>query len=154
MKEHILYLKQRVKSLSAYLDYLERRAERQITATRHLMNQANASTNIVVAKDTKMLAIASKHEASSMKILAAVTTTFLPGAFIASLFSTEMFDWSASNATPVVSRRFWVYWSITIPLTVVTVGLWLGWEFWRLRKQKQERLDLIVETAGVTNDIA
>jgi Mg2+ and Co2+ transporter CorA len=129
VKQHIAYLRQRVRSLSVYLSYLERRAERQVTATFHLVNQANAFTNLAVARDTKTLAIASKRDSSSMKILAAVTTAFLPGAFVAALFSMNMFNWSAGDGAPIVSGRFWIYWSITVPLTLITVGIWVAWEF-------------------------
>jgi Mg2+ and Co2+ transporter CorA len=118
------------------MSYLERRAERQVTATLHLANQANASTNLAVAHDTKILAMASKRGSSSMKILAAVTTAFLPGAFVATLFSMNMFNWLAGDGTPVVSERFWIYWSVTIPLTLTTAGIWLGWEFWTTRKHR------------------
>jgi hypothetical protein len=62
VKQQIMYLRQRIKSLSMYMIYLERRAERQITATLHLVNQANAATNLAVAHDTKILAIASKSD--------------------------------------------------------------------------------------------
>jgi hypothetical protein len=40
-----------------------------------------------------------------------------------------MFDWGATDE--VVSSYFWVYWAVTIPLTIlVVVGwrLWWGWE--------------------------
>ena len=153
VKQHVAYLRRRVKSLSAYLRYLERRAERQVTATLHLVNQANASTNLAVAHDTKILAMASKRDSSSMKILAAVTTTFLPGAFVATLFSMNMFNWFAGGGTPIVSGRFWIYWSITIPLTLITVGIWLGWEFWTMRKQKKQHQSLNAEDAGVDNNM-
>jgi Mg2+ and Co2+ transporter CorA len=130
MKRYIAFLKQRAKSLSAYLSYLERRAERQINAALHLLNQANTSTNLTIAHDTRTIAVASKRDSSSMKILAVVTTAFLPGAFVATLFSSSMFDWFASEGHPVVSGRFWVYWSITVPLTLITMGIWLRLELW------------------------
>jgi len=136
---HVASLRGRIGSFAAYLGYLERRVERQVTATVHLINQANASTNLTVAHDTRELAIASKSDSSSMKILAAVTTTFLPGAFVATLFSMDMFDWFAGRGNPVISDYFWIYWSITIPLTVLTTGSWLGWEFWRAKKQPKQR---------------
>lgn len=135
---HVASFRGRVDSFAAYLGYLERRVERQVTATVHLINQANASTNLTVAHDTRELAISSKSDSSSMKILAAVTTTFLPGAFVATLFSMDMFDWFAGRGTPVVSDCFWIYWLVTIPLTLLTTGSWLGWEFWRTNKQKKQ----------------
>lgn len=74
-----------------------------------------------------MIASASKHDSSSMKALAAVTVVFLPGTFISSLFSTTMFDWQAEADSLVLNRRFWIYWAITVPLTLATILVWLGW---------------------------
>ena len=110
--------------------------------------------NLAVAHDTKTIAMASKRDSSSMKMLAAVTTIFPPGAFVATLFSMNMFNWFASDGTPVVSPRFWMYWSVTIPLTLITVGSWLGWEFWAIREQKKRSQSLKAEdAAGVDKNI-
>lgn len=154
IKSYAAHLKRRVKSLSAYLTYLERRVERQVTATFHLVNQANASTNLTVSHDMKVLAMASKHDSSSMKILAAVTTTFLPGAFVATLFSMNMFNWFAGDGIPVASGRFWIYWSITIPLTLITVGIWVGWEFWTIKNQNKQRQDLGTEEGRLEKNMS
>lgn len=35
-----------------------------------------------------------------------------------------MFDWS-ETADHYVSSRFWIYWIVTIPLTVSVVAIWL-----------------------------
>lgn len=148
IKQHITYLRQRLKSLTAYLRYLDQRAARQVAATFHLVAQTNASINLAVAQDTKTIAAASKHDSSSMKMLAAVTTIFLPGAFTSSLFSMSMFNWSATDGIPVVSERLWIYWSIAIPLTLVTVGIWLGWDVWTARQKRKHRPSLDVDAMG------
>lgn len=149
---HVASLRGRVNTLSACLSYLEQRVERQVTAIFHLINQADASTNFKVAQDMKILAIASRSDSLSMKILAAVTTTFLPGAFVATLFSMDMFDWFAGHGNPVVSGRFWIYWSVTIPLTLLTVGIWLGWEFWIMNKQKKQHQSEDVEDSETVDN--
>ncbi|CAF9910965.1 MAG: hypothetical protein HETSPECPRED_010250 [Heterodermia speciosa] len=139
IKQYTKYLRQRLKSLTAYLRYLDQRAARQVAAIFHLVAQANASINLAVAQDTKTIAAASKHDSSSIKMLAAVTTVFLPGAFTSSLFSMSMFNWLGTDGSPVVSERLWIYWSITIPLTVVTLGIWLGWDVWTARQRRKHR---------------
>ncbi|KAF2463811.1 uncharacterized protein BDR25DRAFT_244802, partial [Lindgomyces ingoldianus] len=72
----------------------------------------------------------------AMKALAFVTTLFLPPTFIATLFSMSMFDWQAdvkaqssnpNEGTKVVSRRFWIYWVISMPLTIVVLSTWRIW---------------------------
>lgn len=109
MQRHVINLRQRLNSLSKYITYLERRADRQITATMHLVNKTNASTNLAVAHDTRVIAIANKYDSSSMRMLAILTTIFLPGALVASLFSMNKFNWFASDGDSVSSERFWVY---------------------------------------------
>ena len=62
-----------------------------------------------------------------MKTLAAVTVAFLPGASVAALFSMPLFEWDAIDVGMVVSKRFWVYWAVTVPLTFLTLLFWVLW---------------------------
>lgn len=88
-----------------------------------LTNRNETELGIEVAKDSRMIALASKRDSISMKTLAAVTVAFLPGTFVPSLFSMSMFD-SQTAGGSIVTSRFWIYWAVTIPLTIATVGLW------------------------------
>ena len=60
-----------------------------------------------------------------------ITALFLPGTYIASVFSTGMFNWMPDNSSReegrVVSTRFWIYWVVTIPLTFGTMAGWYLW---------------------------
>ena len=58
-----------------------------------------------------------------------------------------MFNWQADPGKPVVSPRFWVYWAITVPVTVVIFLATLCWVFiqeWlhryraRIREKREE----------------
>lgn len=72
------------------------------------------------------LAAQSGLDAVAMKILAVVAAVFLPATFVATLFSMTMFDWQANSeaaSSSVVSSDFWIYWVVTVPLTVVVLGL-------------------------------
>ncbi|KUI59157.1 hypothetical protein VP1G_06395 [Cytospora mali] len=74
------------------------------------------------------MAVASSRDSSSMKALAVITAIFLPGEFISSLFGMSIFDWQPeSNGDTVVSYRFWIYWCLTIPLTILILVLWRAW---------------------------
>ena len=72
-----------------------------------------------------------------MKTLAAVTVAFLPGTFVAAFFAMPLFDWDAVGDGTVVSERFWVYWAVTVPLTVVTLVVWV---FWTKRQARMHRV--------------
>jgi len=48
----------------------------------NLIAQEDNTINIEVARDSKEIAIASKRDSSAMKVVAFLTTIFLPGTFI------------------------------------------------------------------------
>jgi hypothetical protein len=44
-----------------------------------------------------------------------------------SFFATPFFQWDANNGAGIVSHRFWIYWVVTIPLTLLVLGIWGVW---------------------------
>ena len=91
-----------------------------------------------------------------MKTLAAVTVAFLPGTFVAAFFSMPLFEWDAVDDGTVVSKRFWIYWAVTVPLTILTLVVWVLWTSRQARvhkvseKRAREELwvDIDVERRG------
>lgn len=96
------------------------------------------------------MAVASTRDSASMKALAVITALFLPGEFIGTLFGMSMFDWLAPNdddeeqptqvttgtgitagkddePDDILSKQFWVYWAIAIPLTLFIIFVWRAW---------------------------
>lgn len=45
---------------------------------------------------------------------------------------------SSSSNPPVVSNQFWIYWVVTIPLTIVIVLIWYIWERRREKRYAEE----------------
>jgi hypothetical protein len=47
------------------------------------------------------------------------------------IFGTNFFafepDRAAGQSPFAMSRQFWIYWALSVPLTIVTLGLWLWW---------------------------
>lgn len=66
------------------------------------------------------MARASKRDSSAMKALALLTMLFLPGTFCASFFAMPWFDFDMSGDL-FAHGKFWLYWAITIPLTVIVL---------------------------------
>jgi hypothetical protein len=64
----------------------------------------------------------------SMKSIALLTMVILPGTFISTLFAIPLFNWDAESWRDVPKSRFWFYWALTIPLTILTVAAWLAWQ--------------------------
>ena len=80
------------------------------------------------AEYTAAIAVDGKRDNIAMKTIAILGIVFLPGTFVATLFSINMFDWGGGDASSLaVSPNMWIYWVITVPLTVVTFLIWLLW---------------------------
>ncbi|KAK4659571.1 hypothetical protein QC762_111470 [Podospora pseudocomata] len=61
--------------------------------------------------------VLSRQEATSVKALTVVGLVFIPLGFVASLFGME--DWFAPGG-----ERFWMYWAVAVPVSVVAFGLY------------------------------
>ena len=70
-----------------------------------------------------------------MRVIASVTLLFLPGTFVATLFSASFWDFSPSNQGSVVSKWVWLFWTITIVLTVAVLGVWRGYPVLQKRRR-------------------
>lgn len=65
-----------------------------------------------------------KRDSSQMRSIALLTMVFLPLSTVASIFSTTLFSWDATEGKAVISGYLWVFIVIAIGLTSVTVGVW------------------------------
>ena len=104
------------------------------------------------------IAVSSGRDSTAMKTLAFITALFLPGTYIATLFSMSMFEWqaspsdapstSSSSSSPSVSisNKFWIYWATTIPLTVAVV---VGWRLWWVHEDRAYSAQLAGEVEGM-----
>jgi hypothetical protein len=63
---------------------------------------------------------------------------------VQSLFSMSFFDFSPDEAGPGpawrVSDRFWIYWVVTLPITMCTIAWWSYWQ--RKLVQRHDRGDI------------
>ena len=68
-----------------------------------------------------------------MITIAAATMLFLPGTFVCTIVSTNLFDFG--NEGLQVSSQWWILLAAAIPLTFAVFGIWVGWQ--RMRRQSQ-----------------
>lgn len=83
------------------------------------------------AEYTAAIAVDGKRDSIAVKTISILGIVFLPGTFVATLFSIGMFDWggadSGTASSLTVSPSMWIYWAITVPLTIVTFVIWVFW---------------------------
>lgn len=88
---------------------------------------AQLSWNQIAFQDTRTnmkIASATRRDGNQMRLIALLTMVFLPGTFLASLFSMTFFNWDASEGEQIVSPYVWIYSVAVVPITAVVVGLW------------------------------
>ncbi|KAH7138764.1 hypothetical protein B0J11DRAFT_23582 [Dendryphion nanum] len=119
----------------------------------------DGQTNIMIANNSYLAAEEARRDSASMKTVAVVTLVFLPGTFVAAIFSMSMFRWipednnsgsdsgGSSNTGPqdnkdssrIVSKWFWLYWAVTVPLTLIILISWVIWYKWMDRRYRAAR---------------
>ncbi|KAF2443081.1 hypothetical protein P171DRAFT_522732 [Karstenula rhodostoma CBS 690.94] len=83
---------------------------------------------------------------ADMRVISIVTLIFLPGTFVATFFSTSFWDFGPSNEGPMVSKWVWLYWLVTIVLTMCVVSIWMWWPLvTKLRETKFWHIASVLE---------
>lgn len=141
--------------------YLERSISAQVQTVYSLiaqkdnrLNHSATRASCQIASDSRRIAILTRRDSTDMRIIAAVTLIFLPGTFVATVFSTGLFDWghggppSAGSggdggSGTMISRYIWVYFMLTGALTAVVLLAWGLFSCMQNRKMvRQFKFDL------------
>ncbi|KAI2637426.1 hypothetical protein GGS21DRAFT_476911 [Xylaria nigripes] len=107
----------------------------QRQALYNIMAQKESRLNLEIATQQRKLAHASKRDSTAMKTLSLLGALFLPGTFLSSIFSMTFFNFKIPENTQV-STELWIYFVITIPLTIAIVGTW-----WILDQRREKRYE-------------
>lgn len=95
-----------------------------------LMNEIQLAFNTVAQYDSGVsvqIGRAAQMDSEAMKTISFLTLTFLPATFISAIFSTSFFNYDGGSEEWSVSEKFWLYWAVAIPITVITSVLWYWW---------------------------
>ncbi|KAL8371503.1 hypothetical protein RB595_001341 [Gaeumannomyces hyphopodioides] len=114
----------------------------QRAALYNTLAQKESRLSLEIASQQRRLAHASKRDSNSMKTLSLLGAVFLPATFLASVFSMTFFDFKAQEGQPVVAESLWIYFALTVPLTLAIVVSWLVWDRRRERHYAAEDADL------------
>ncbi|KAK3343553.1 hypothetical protein B0T25DRAFT_614708 [Lasiosphaeria hispida] len=121
--------------------YVQQRVQVQIAALFHLIAQQDNAIAFETASATRSIAKDSLRDSSSMKMLALVAMFFLPGSFVAALFSTPLFVWDGEEpgtGIGVATRpQFKLFWAVAVPLTVLTFVLYGVWIVAQKRRERR-----------------
>ncbi|KAJ5835541.1 hypothetical protein N7447_001567 [Penicillium robsamsonii] len=100
---------------------------RCISLSERLQNEITLAFNIVSQRDSEVSVQLAKHSLSDntmMKTVAIVSMVYLPGTFVSGIFGMNFFEFNTAKKSLNVSNEFWLYWLVTIALTLTTTCLW------------------------------
>ncbi|OCL11763.1 hypothetical protein AOQ84DRAFT_178356 [Glonium stellatum] len=117
IRAKLAYLRTLFSGIRGRVIYHTQRAQAQRETVWSLIAQKDNLLNLRIAESTQ-------QDSTAMKIIATITTVFLPATFTATLFSTSFFNFQPKDGTHTVSGWFWLYWIFTIVLTVIILGIW------------------------------
>ncbi|OAA73871.1 Mg2+ transporter protein, CorA-like/Zinc transport protein ZntB [Cordyceps fumosorosea ARSEF 2679] len=146
------FYKVKLTGLENYIHTTLQRLKVQREALYNIMSQREARLNLEIAGEQRRIAHASKRDSTAMKTISLLGTLFLPGTFLASVFSMTFFNFQ-SNADPVISDKLWVYFLLTIPITAAIVGIWIWYDKRKEAQYARDDEDLEKDITKMEHDI-
>lgn len=109
----------------------------------NIIAQKESKLNLEMAGQQRRLANCSKRDSAAMKSLSLLGAIFLPASYLASVFGMDFFNFDGNgDPPPVISPLIWVYFVITVPITLVILVIWRRWDKRREAKNAAEDVDL------------
>jgi len=121
----------KLRAIEGYAHTTLERLNIQRDALSSVMAHRESLVNLQMAAvitDQRRIAQASKRDGNALKRLSMLGAIFLPGTFLASLFSMAFFDFPTDEqgAGVRVSPQVWIYFAIMAPMTLAVVAvLWV-----------------------------
>lgn len=105
--------------LQFFLDVIQGLRLRSVSNKERLLNEIQLSFNVVAQNINRAV----QSDSSAMKTIALFTVALFPMPFLASVFSMSVFYYNDNSGQWSVSKKFWIYWAIAIPITLVVALL-------------------------------
>lgn len=116
--------------MNFYQHMLSSLESRSTSNKERLVNEIQLAFNTVGQYDSRIsleIGRAAQVDSAAMKTIAFLTMTFFPATFVSAIFSMSFFSYNSDTDQWFVSKKFWLYWIVAIPVTCVTALLWLFW---------------------------
>ena len=112
------------RALIVEISSLQKVAQSQLQVVYNLSALNDNRENLKQARASAAIASLTEKDGFAMKTIAVMTIAFLPGTAVSSLFSTELFHFDGETNKRMLSSHFWVYWAVSIPLTITVLVIW------------------------------
>ncbi|OAP61442.1 hypothetical protein AYL99_03645 [Fonsecaea erecta] len=161
LQMRILYLRELIVGAQVHGEVLSARTRAQVQTVYSMIGQKDNKLNIEtaatsqriaeigllhsnamkdMAEDSRNVAILTRKDSTDMRIIAVVTLLFLPGTFMATLFSSGFFNFLPGESNQVVSKWIWLYFALTGGCTFV---VFLAW-YLSSKRQNKEMMTVMI----------
>ncbi|KAK0753398.1 hypothetical protein B0T18DRAFT_434170 [Schizothecium vesticola] len=157
MESRLEFYQAKLKGIENYAHTTLERLSIQRAALYNVIAQKESKLGLKMAGEQRRLAHAAKRDSTSMKTLSLLGAIFLPATFLASVFSMTFFNFQDQDSPapgggsqqeqqqrndPVVSKDLWIYFVISVPLTLAIVLVWWWWDRRREARYAVEDADI------------
>ncbi|KUJ18809.1 uncharacterized protein LY89DRAFT_780813 [Mollisia scopiformis] len=126
--------------LESYLESCYVLQSRIENMTKFLADGLNLQNQEISAESNGHLVTLTKDtvdDSATVRAITFVTLIYLPATFISGLLGSNLFAFESGTSDFVISHQFWLYFALTIPLTILTVGYW-KYRTWKQAKKRAE----------------
>ncbi|OQE15946.1 hypothetical protein PENSTE_c026G07515 [Penicillium steckii] len=138
VRQDVEYTRRRAVMLLSQVQQMRDRTQSQTTYMLSVITQSDAEYTAAIAVD-------GKRDSIAMRTISILGIVYLPATFVATFFSIDMFNWggtSGDEATSLsASPSIWIYWAVAVPLTVITILIWI---FWSKRENQKSNKRIMI----------
>ncbi|KAE8152324.1 hypothetical protein BDV25DRAFT_72023 [Aspergillus avenaceus] len=120
--------------------FLAKETHSHLTRSRSLSERLGNEINLAFNLVSQGYGRNAQSDSAMMRTIGVVSLIYLPGTFVSGIFGTNFFDFDSEKPDNwVMADSFWLYWAVTLPLTLATVVVWALWHFraaWMGRVEK------------------
>ncbi|KAL1874774.1 hypothetical protein VTK73DRAFT_193 [Phialemonium thermophilum] len=133
-------LRNKLRSESANLDLLLHDLDAMPMRMDAQQTMLDNQASMILVRNSEKAAEQARRDSTSMRTIAVMTLLFLPGTFVATIFSMSVFNWQAKGdpGDRIASRWIWLYFVISAVLTGLVMVVWIVW-FRRADKKFQKK---------------
>lgn len=118
-------LARRAQSYKASAKYIQSRAEKVIDTLTDGVNQKGQHTAASISESLLRLTERSVDDNMTVRVVTIITLIYLPTQFVATFFGANFVLYQQGKRTIQLAKNFWIFLAIAIPLTLLTLTVWL-----------------------------
>ncbi|KAI1667130.1 CorA Mg2+ transporter protein [Pyrenophora tritici-repentis] len=116
--------------------YLHSRCQSTVQSVVDSLNLGYQQLAQSQSQNTLVMVRSAREDSVAIRAITFVTSFYLPFSFVATIFGMNLVDFDSDSHNLLVSKQFWMYFVISIPLTIATLVCWR----WTMQAYRQDYL--------------